>query len=261
MNEKIITFQNSLGIKLCGVLSHPDFSTKLPLIVACHGFASGKNNKTNRLLLNELSKSDEFAFFRFDFMGHYDSEGDIAEVTISQGVSDLKSAITILSDYLYLDISQLGLFGASFGGSVVLWYSYLHDKVKAIALKAPISDYAAVRIMQLGEKGIAQWKKDGYQLIDGGGGKVRTNYDFYLDSKKFDTYSSIKDVDAQFLIIHGTKDDNAPLEQSVKLKNILGDRAKLIKVEGAGHGFKGEGQLDIVIIESINFFRDNLLKK
>ena len=57
-------------------------------------------------------------------------------------------------------MENLGLFGASFGGTVVLWYAYVHNKVKAIALKAPISDYAAVREMQLGKDGIEKWKKE-----------------------------------------------------------------------------------------------------
>ena len=235
MKEKEFRFSSSSGYQLCGVLSHPDFDKKKPLIVACHGFASGKNNKTNRLILEELNKNQEFAFFRFDFTGHYDSEGDIADVTISQGVADLYDAVCFLSNFGYLDMDKIGLFGASFGGSVVLWYANIHNKVKAIALKAPISDYAAVREMQLGEDGIAKWKKDGFQMIDGGGGKVRSNYQFYIDSKKIDIYSSLKNVNSECLIVHGTDDDNAPIEQSLKLNEILKDSSKLIEVQGANH--------------------------
>jgi len=257
--EQELIFKNSSGCKLVGILSIPPIKPHVPIVVSCHGFASGKNSKTNRLLVQKLNDFG-IASFRFDFMGHYDSEGDIADVTISQGVDDLKCALEAIRAFNRIDLSNLGLFGASYGGNVVLWYAGSKNGVKAIALKAPVCDYAHVRYLQLGEKGINDWKTKGFTHVEGGGEMVRTNYQFYEDAKSIDTYEIAKNITCDVLIIHGGVDDNVPVEQSRKLSEIIGEKAKFKLIPNANHGFKNLGELEKVIDLSSTFFLEKLKK-
>ena len=92
--EEQILFTNSQGLRLAVILSRPMRRHKLPIVVTCHGFGSGKDSETNRRLVQRLNQLG-IASLRFDFSGHNDSEGDIARVTVSQGVDDLRSAVTV----------------------------------------------------------------------------------------------------------------------------------------------------------------------
>ena len=257
--EEQILFTNKLGLRLSGVVSRPAIGGAIPLVVTCHGFGSGKNSRTNRLLVQRLN-SLGIASLRFDFTGHYDSEGEIAELTISRGIDDLRSALERAKEYDWIDLRSLGLFGASYGGNVVLWYAAAYNEVSAIALKAPVSDYAAVRQLQLGHDGIMEWKQRGSVLVEGGAGEIRTNYAFYQDARSRDTYQLAKAIRAPCLIIHGDKDENVPVEQSVRLANALGHGARLEIAPNARHGFKQPGQLEMVVNLTADFFRQHLLQ-
>ncbi len=87
-----LSFSNALGLRLAGVLARPMAAPAVPVVVCCHGFASGKDSQTNVLLARRLERRG-IASFRFDFTGHDDSEGETAQVTVSQGLDDLRSAI------------------------------------------------------------------------------------------------------------------------------------------------------------------------
>ena len=82
----------------------------------------------------------------------------------------------------------------------------------------------------------------------------------------------VKDRPPPFLIIHGTRDvgdarGQVPMEQSVrfheKLRQAGGD-ATLLKLEGAGHGFTGNGNnkyAQQALAESLRFFDKHLGKR
>lgn len=259
--EESVCFSNSQGLALSGVISYPSRPQNMPMVVMCHGFSSGKNSKTNKLIVESLDRLG-IASFRFDFVGHYDSQGSIEDLTISQGVDDLKSAVDyLLRRFQWIDKFRMGLFGTSYGGNVALWYASDNNTFKAIALKAPVSNYAEVRELQLGVQGIQEWKNKGFTFIEGGGGEVKTNFKFYEDSKSRNTYYLVKRIKARCLIIHGDKDDNVPLNQSLLLKEALNGKATLKVIENAGHNFKEPGQSEEVNNLCVQFFRNNLLNQ
>ena len=70
--EKKITFQNSRGTKLVGVLHLPDKKTSSAVIIS-HGFAANKD-RTRLIKLAETLSKNGFAVLRFDFSGCGESE-------------------------------------------------------------------------------------------------------------------------------------------------------------------------------------------
>ncbi len=255
--EEQIFFTNSQGLRLAGILSRPMRRHKLPIVVTCHGFGSGKDSETNTLLVQRLNQLG-IASLRFDFSGHSDSEGDIARVTVSQGVDDLRSALRSLEGYSWTSGSIVGLFGQSYGGNVVLWYAADHDRARAIALQAPVSDYVAVKERKLGPEGMLQWKTNGYALEDTDGDDVRLNYTFYEDARSRNTYELAKQISIDCLILHGDKDNTVPLQQSQALARVLGQRVRLQVIPNATHTFGGPGEMESVVSETARFFQVHL---
>jgi pimeloyl-ACP methyl ester carboxylesterase len=259
--EEQLTFVNSRGLRLQGLLTMPESGHCLPLVISCHGFSSSKNSRTNTLLAPSLKEAG-IACLRFDFTGHGDSEGDIGEITISRGVEDLKSVMSSVLTMTSIDPDRIGLFGSSFGGNVALWYVSLYGKARAIALKAPASDFASVLEKQAGPDGIWEWQRQeplqAGGLADPTGEGFRSDYALYEDSKRFDTYELVKEIGCSVFITHGDHDEVVPMYQSILLARAIGGRARLEAIAGAGHTFENEGELERVISRSVQFLQQQL---
>lgn len=78
-----LTFTNSKGIELAGILSDPN-KTKEVVMILCHGFSSSKGSNTH-LTLERLFNEKNIATFRFDFFGHGESRGNFEDITVSEG--------------------------------------------------------------------------------------------------------------------------------------------------------------------------------
>lgn len=252
MKEKIY-FTNSKGVKLCGILSNSTDDISKPIIILCHGFTTSKNNGTNtqlEIILNEKGIST----FRFDFFGHGESEGNFAEITTSEGVDDTLRAIDYLKSLGY---SKIGLFGGSFGGITGIMTASKTKDLYLLALKCPISNYKERDLFTRTKEEIEQWKSQGYKIhINGKGLKFKLNYTFFEDYDNNDGYEAAKKINIPTLIVHGDKDKNVPVEQSIKISKIL-PNCKLEIIEGAGHHFDEPGQFEKTLDLIVNFIVKN----
>ncbi len=248
--EVRLRFANSQGLKLAGLFRLPSGVCRPPLVVACHGFLSSKDSLTNSLLADRLERLG-IACLRFDFSGHGDSEGDVSEISLARGVDDLKSALESVIGQRVIDADRIGLFGSSFGGNVVLWHTAWDERIKAVALKAPVSDLAAVFEKQAGPDRIKEWRERGSaeigDLSEPAGRIYRFNYSLYAGARAQDTYELAERIRCKVLIAHGDQDEVVPLEQSVRLAERIGPGARLAVIAGAGHTFANDGELERVI--------------
>jgi hypothetical protein len=62
----------------------------------------------------------------------------------------------------------------------------------------------------------------------------------------------------QALILHGTADAAVPLEDAYRYKQALGDRAKLVVIDGANHAFPSLLWEQAVLQHTVTFLRDHL---
>jgi dipeptidyl aminopeptidase/acylaminoacyl peptidase len=255
--EQQVYFENALGLRLAAVLSRPPGERKLPLVVSCHGFGSSKDSAINAFLARYLHDRD-VALLRFDFTGHGDSEGLIAQVTISQGVNDLATAIQSVAEHPWIDGSAIGLLGHSYGGAVALAYAARDHRVRSAVLLAPVSDYVLVKHQKMGFDGIAQWRDRGYVIEDTDTGFAPLSYAFYEDAQAHNAYALAGRVEASCLIVHGDGDAAVPVQQSRALAEALGPRARLTIIPGGDHGFGRPGELEEVMAEAAQFLRDGL---
>ena len=230
MKQKLY-FPSSKGHELCGILSDPSGNKQQPLIVLCHGFSTSKDGRTCVGLERLLNRKD-FSTFRFDFFGHGESAGDFAEITISEAVDDVKSAIRLMKKFGY---GRIGLVGSSFGGFASILAAGQSDDLFALALKSPVSDYLGLLIARDRSLDIEAWKKKGFIMVEASdGNKRRLNYSFFADAEGKQGYILAEKIKSPTLIVHGDQDETVPLDQSLKAAEIIPD-CRLEIIKGADH--------------------------
>ncbi|MBR9676027.1 alpha/beta hydrolase [Candidatus Woesearchaeota archaeon] len=235
MSEEKISFKNSNGLKIVGVLER--ISDDKRVVILIHGYSSNKDRRSTKQLAEELS-SRKINSFRLDLGGSGESEGDFGKQTISGWVDDVLSAIKLLESKGY---SEFELFGSSAGGLVAMNVALAYPNVKRVALKAPVSDYPTQRLEHIGEKGIKDWEEKGHTIyVNGEGKEFKVNYSFFEDTKKHVMYDKVKDITCPVLIIHGDADTAVRVEQSKRVVKGFPD-AKLVVLEGANHALEING--------------------
>lgn len=256
MKEEKVYFENPRGVKLCGILSNPTANKANPIVVLCHGSATGKDNYTNTQLVPILSK-EGISTFRFDFFGHGESEGEFENLTISEGVDDELTAIEHLKSLGY---SRIGLFGASFGGLTSIMVASKIEDLRMLVLKSPPWNLKECALESMGEDAIEEWRRKGFKFyLDGQKRKHRLNYSFFEDYDNNNGYEAAEKIDVPTFIVHGREDKAIPIEQSIKASKILSN-CQLEIMEGAGHGYSGPGQFDKMIDLLSEFIIKNLKK-
>lgn len=119
--ETPLFFSNE-NYRLFGVLHIPDnrkdrIFNGSPSVLLCHPFAEEKLT-THRIYVNFARFLTEkgISCFRFDYMGHGDSEGNFEESTVESRLSDINCAINQFRNKT--EISKLILLGFRFGGTL-----------------------------------------------------------------------------------------------------------------------------------------------
>jgi pimeloyl-ACP methyl ester carboxylesterase len=241
--KRKIGFSSSQGHELCGILSDPTGDKRKPPIVLCHGFTTSKDGRTYVRLEQILNRKD-FSTFRFDFFGHGESAGDFADITISEAVDDVQSAIRLMKKFGY---GRIGLVGSSFGGFASILAAGQSDDVFALALKSPVSDYLGLLIARDQDLDIETWEKKGFIMVDASdGNKRRLNYSFFADAEGKQGYILAEKIKSPTLIVHGDRDETVPLSQSQKAAGIIPD-CRLEIIHGADHTYSHPQHFEVMI--------------
>lgn len=143
MIEEPIYFKNG-NYELFGIFYKPEESIKKTGFVFSHPFIEEKL-WTQRVFVNfarELAQKG-YPVFRFDFMGHGDSEGDFENSTVESRLSDMDKAIEkIMTEFSSLE--NIGLLGLRLGASLAAIKAETHPLISKLILWEPIvngSDY------------------------------------------------------------------------------------------------------------------------
>jgi len=247
--EEPVFFKNRNGETLSGVFARATTTSARPVVVMAHGYGSKKNNSTNARA-TQLLVSKGISTFRFDFSGHGESDGTIAELTVSKGVEEVKAALDQVALTMGVDHSRIGLLGGSFGGNAMLLYAARFGGITAMALKSPISNYQEVRDLQLGAEALRLWKEQGWIQLPGG---IRSNYEFYEDAGRINTYEEARHIRCPVLIVQGDRDEDIPMRHAEALLAALGPSARLSVIAGADHGYSNPQHFEQMISLLVDF--------
>lgn len=230
--DQKLFFQNTKGIRLCGLLENSTNDITKPIIILVHGFSSNKNTP-NFVKLKDILDKKGIATFRFDIFGHGESEGKFEDITITEAVEDILQGIMFLRSKGY---SKIGLLGSSFGGISSIMAASKTKDLFMLALKYPVSDYWEVEKNRFSQKDLDVWKKKGYRDYEDDGKVLKLGYGFIDDFKNNDACKAAEKITIPTQIVHGDADETVPVSQSIIASKII-PNCKLVLVKGANHRY------------------------
>jgi len=192
--------------------------------------------------------------FIFDFEGQGLSEGKRETLSLTTGRRNFLDALNHLGAISSKRGARLGLFGSSFGASVILHsLNGVRQRVDCIAFKSPAVDLAAAYECDHGSLAeLLNWKESQISSLTG------LAYSTYLEALKVDLLQHTGLVACPVLIVHGAADQIVPVHQSWRLANALGAHASLRELPGVGHGYKEPGALDSLVTHVGDFLSQHL---
>lgn len=252
MKQERITFKNSKGQKLVGILYSPG-SKNAPVAIFVHGYRSDKTNSKAKTL-SYILPSKGISLFSIDLSGRGESEGKFEDTTITQYIDDLKCAIDGISKYT----DKIAVIGSSLGGLVSLQESIKDKRVNALVLLSPISHFPHKSSKDFTQENVKKWKEKGYIYTHSDRfGEMKINYTYYEDGLRYGDYSVYNNIKIPVLIIHGTEDESVLIKDSEELIKHL-KNAKLIPLRGADHRYTKEEDFNKVTQETSKFIEEEL---
>ncbi len=254
--EKKITFSAQKNITLHGRFIIPLSSQKktFPIVVMLTGDGPKGSKSLSWTNLPPLLAENDIASFVFDFEGLGYSEGERKNLCLSVGLSNMKVAMQQVYLEPIIDHNKIGIFGASFGGTVAILYTSKNSNIKSLGLKTPVSFYPDSFLTEFGVELLEQWQNTGYLE------SIGFNYNFYLDAFKYNIYGDAQNISCPVLMTHGTSDLIVPISQSNHLLEALQNaKEKHLEIfKNVGHGYSENGAWDKMASLFIEWFKRTL---
>jgi uncharacterized protein len=246
------------GLTLRSTLHIPEgpAGTRWPTAVFVHGFTSNRLELPDFVGMARLLEANGIASVRFDLSGHGESDGDFFDVTITGEMTETRAVLRSVRTFDFVDPERIGLVGMSMGGVVAGIVAAEEPGIGALCLWSP----AAVAPFEIGGgrlKGrslAAEIEEKGYFDADG----HRVSPALVEDIAALDVYGRSGAYTGPVHILHGDKDDIAPLDYVRRYLDHYGGNAELQVVEGADHAWSSVPHRTTLHRSTLRFLRRHL---
>ena len=226
---------------------------KCPMVILMHGIFSSGNIVPIPALARELADNG-IASIRFDFGGHWRSEGEMQQMTIGKEIEDALAMWEYAKTLPY--VSEIGLLGHSQGGVVASMTAGIlesrGEKPAGLVLIAPGS--VVQDACQNGRFFGAEFNPADPPEFVKCFGIMKLGREYILSTQDLDIYGTAKDYTGPVRLIHGSKDTIVPMSCSERYVETYGDRSELIVVEGENHLITRKKKK--VVVLSVGFFKE-----
>lgn len=207
---------------------------KCPMVILMHGIFSSGNIVPMPALARELADAG-IASIRFDFGGHWRSEGEMQHMTIGKEIEDALALWEYVKALPY--VSEISLLGHSQGGVVASMTAGIlesrGEKPAGLVLIAPGS--VVQDACRNGRFFGAEFNPADPPEYVKCFGIMKLGREYILSTQELDIYGTAKAYTGPVRLIHGSKDTIVPMSCSEKFVETYGDRSELIAVEGENH--------------------------
>jgi uncharacterized protein len=227
-----------------------------PTVVFVHGFSNNRMENRSFVLMSRLLESIGIASVRFDLSGHGESDGDFFDVTITSEIAETRSVVRAVRSFDFADPGRIALIGMSMGGVVAGIVAAEEPGIRAACLWSP----AAVAPFEVGSGHLkgrdigAEIREKGYFDAD----SHRMSPALVEDIAGLDVYGRACTYAGPVRIIHGDKDDIAPLSYARRYLDHYGGNAELEVVPGADHGWSTVPHRTRLHQSTLQFLREHL---
>ena len=226
---------------------------KCPMVILMHGIFSSGNIVPMPALARELAKAG-IASIRFDFGGHWRSEGEMQKMTIANEIADALAIWEYAKSLPY--VSEIGILGHSQGGVVASMTAGIlaerGEEPTGLALIAPGS--VVQDACRNGRFFGAEFDPADPPEYVKCFGIMKLGREYILTTQELDIYGTAKTYTGPVRLIHGSKDNIVPLSCSERFAETYGERSELIVVEGENHMITLRKKKTVAL--AVEFFRD-----
>lgn len=272
--NRYIASYKSDGLKIFALLTVPQGEkpkTGWPIIIFNHGYIPPTQYRTTEryIAYTDAFSRNGYIVFKSDYRGHGNSEGspDYPEYSPSYTI-DILNAISSIKKYKEADLTRIGMWGHSMGGTVTFRSLVVSKDIKAADIWAGVvGTYQDLSVNHHGSyinrshpsplPGEPTRRPNGRALLAQQYGDINVNPQFW---QSIDPMTYIKDISAPVQIQHGTSDEEVPFVLSQKLDTALKIANKSVEFysyEGDNHNLSNN--LDLALQRSVEFF-DKYLK-
>lgn len=207
------------------------------LVILMHGIFSSKDFTPMPKIANHLAKAG-IASIRFDFGGHWSSEGEMVKMTIEKEIADAIAMWEYACSLPY--VSKIGLLGHSQGGVVasmtagrIASLGVSAKPLYGLALLAPAS--VLKNACQNGKLFDAKFNPANPPEYVRCFKLMKLGREYLMSTQQLDIYGTAQAYKGPVLIIHGEKDKLVPMWCSEDFKKTYGSASELMVVEGENH--------------------------
>ncbi len=207
------------------------------IVLLGHGVTGNRNRPVIAETAQALNQAG-FTTLAFSFSGNGESEGNFKDSCVSKGVKDLEAVIKTVGE------KKVVYIGHSMGAAIGVLTAAQDDRIQRLVSLAGMVDTKAFAMTEFGEEIPNQgcmWEEENCPLSQA-----------FMDDLCQTVGTVIEQSDqvkAPWLLIHGSEDDVVLPQDSVDIKNRLGNRVDHIVIEGADHSFNDhrQAQVDAVV--------------
>ena len=243
---------NESGFSIrCKLYYNKDLHNLPHIVVATYGFGGNKDNKAIEKFAERLTtKYHGYGVVCFDWPCHGKDARN--KLILDECCTYLDLVTCYVRETMHAE--DVYNYSSSFGAYITLRYLAENgdNPFKRIAFRCP-----AIKMYDSIAAGVTpeDWDKlrKGKEILRGFDRKIKLTEDFFDDLRAHDVSScDFMDYAESILMIHGTKDEMAPIEVSRKFSddNVI----ELIEVENADHPFSNPACMDLAIQKIIEFF-------
>ena len=207
-----------------------------PMVILMHGIFASQRITPMPTIARQLAEAG-IASIRFNFGGHWSSEGEMVKMTIENEIAEATAMWQYACSLPY--VSKIGLLGHSQGGVVAsmtarrIAASGSQKQPYGLVLIAPASvlKNACNQGGLLGAKFDPKNPPEYIKCF----GMMKVSREYILSTQQLDIYGTAEAYKGPVRIIHGSDDTLVPMWCSEDFKRTYGERAELIIVENENH--------------------------
>lgn len=234
---------SAAGVQIPCKLYEPDHCAPLRVIIGVHGFCGDKDSAVLTSIADEMGIFGA-ACLCFDFPGHGDSPLTDRALSLPTCIQTLATVADWAKEEY--PAAKVCLFATGFGAFVTtLVLEELNEMLDGIRLVMQTPDFEMSKtLLTMTEQTEDAFRSTGRVTLGKPGSRMlEVPFSFYEELKNAEAAHS---HEIPMLLIHGENDEVVPLEDVRRfLRN--NDEAKLVVIPGADHQFRGEGQWDMVV--------------
>ena len=256
--QVIPTEFRSCGELLKGNFLIPTYEGPFLGICKFHGLP-GSNNQIKGIASRLASAG--FAVLTFDFRGFRSSGGTFS---LTNEVKDAWSAVSHLLKSEYVLKNWVGVYGASYGGSVAVLAAARDKRISAVCIRAPVYDTLEFALSSLIQPAVDSLLENFpyviHGLVDPLKRKMILN-GMIEDARDLNPVREIEKISLRpLLIITGDSDKEIKLSGVRRFYQLAKEPKELVVIENADHELTDPHAFDKTLNTAVDWFIEQKLK-